>query len=122
MATLHAARRLRETLPMPVGSLAFVGRGADLAALRAGIAAAVTGRGGLWLLTGEPGIGKSRLAEELVRAAGDRVTALWGRCSEAGGAPAYWPWIQILRALVRRGGSAVPGDRAVAQLVQLLPE
>ena len=51
---------------------------------------------------GEPGIGKSRLAEELAaraRARGARV--LVGRCWEAGGAPAYWPWVQALRAYVR---------------------
>jgi len=52
------------------------------------------------LLTGEPGIGKSRLAEhlaELADAAGCAV--VWGRCWEAGGAPAYWPWIQVFRGL-----------------------
>ena len=43
---------------------------------------------------GEPGIGKSRLLEEAARGAADRdVHVLWGRCWEAGGAPAYWPFI-----------------------------
>ncbi|MGH2765851.1 MAG: ATP-binding protein, partial [Actinomycetota bacterium] len=58
----------------------------------------------LFLVAGEPGIGKSRLADELgsrAREGGTRV--LWGRCWEAGGAPAYWPWVQSIRALVRRG-------------------
>ncbi|HET9842737.1 MAG TPA: AAA family ATPase, partial [Nocardioides sp.] len=52
------------------------------------------------VLTGEPGIGKSRLAAELVavtRAAGARVAV--GRCSQDDGAPALWPWRQVLDAL-----------------------
>src|SRR5215831_18250340 len=55
---------------------AFVGRKAELAELVAGLQDASTGRGSLYLLAGEPGIGKSRLAEELVveaRARGARV-------------------------------------------------
>jgi tetratricopeptide (TPR) repeat protein len=51
-------------------------------------------------LTGEPGIGKSRLAEHLAAmATAEGSTVVWGRCWEAGGAPAYWPWIQIFRGL-----------------------
>lgn len=54
------------------------------------------------LFTGEPGIGKSRLAEQVAAeaSASGAVTA-FGRCWEAGGAPAYWPWIQVFRALQR---------------------
>ena len=70
----------------------------------AGLDDALAGRGRLFLLVGEPGIGKSRLAEELIApgasARGARV--LVGRCWEAGGAPAYWPWVQSLRALRAR--------------------
>ena len=52
------------------------------------------------LLTGEPGIGKSRLAEHLAgSAAAAGCTVVWGRCWEAGGAPEYWPWIQVFRGL-----------------------
>src|SRR5262249_1831591 len=54
---------------------------------------------GLVLVTGEPGIGKTRLLEELSHygvSAGCDVLA--GRCWEEGGAPAYWPWIQVVRA------------------------
>ena len=78
------------------------------------------------LVAGEPGIGKSRLAEELAsaaREAGARV--LVGRCWEAGGAPAYWPWVQSLRDYV---GEADPEDLrarlapAPEELLPILPE
>src|SRR5262249_44107090 len=46
------------------------------------------------------GVGKTRLAEEGARrTSGGRECGLWGRCWEGEGAPAFWPWIQILRAL-----------------------
>jgi eukaryotic-like serine/threonine-protein kinase len=77
----------------------FVGRALELRELRAALAEAAARRGCLLLVTGEPGIGKSRLMEELARQLleqGWRI--LVGRCWEHGGAPAYWPWIQVLRA------------------------
>lgn len=83
----------------------FVGRGQELAQLVAGLDDATAGRGRLFLLVGEAGIGKSRLADELTQVARTRrVDVLIGRCWEAGGAPAYWPWVQSLREL---GGDAL---------------
>ncbi len=77
----------------------FVGRELDLAALREAIDRACVGEGGAALVTGEPGIGKSRLLEEATRdCAGRGLAVLWGRASEAGGAPAFWPWLQVLRS------------------------
>jgi DNA-binding SARP family transcriptional activator/tetratricopeptide (TPR) repeat protein len=105
---------------------AFVGREPELAELVAGLDDAFAGRGRLFLLVGEPGIGKSRLAEELIahaRARGARV--LVGRCWEAGGAPAYWPWVQSLRAYVRDSETAalhVQLGAGAADLAQILPE
>ena len=79
----------------------FVGRERELAELEAALADAFAGHGRLVLLAGEPGIGKSRLAEELAaRAVRRGADVLVGRCWEAGGAPAYWPWVQALRPLV----------------------
>jgi len=79
---------------------AFVGRDTELAQLAGGLDDAIAGRGRLFLLVGEPGIGKSRLAEEMIRLARERrVEVLVGRCWEAGGAPAYWPWVQSLRVI-----------------------
>ncbi len=59
-----------------------------------------TAHGGLLFFTGEAGIGKSRLARRIEDAARDRgIRVAWGRCWEAGGAPAFWPWAQIFDAL-----------------------
>jgi DNA-binding SARP family transcriptional activator len=80
----------------------FVGRKRELAQLVRALDDALAGEGRLVLLAGEPGIGKSRLAEELMaQARGRGARVLVGRCWEAGGAPAYWPWVQSLRAYVR---------------------
>jgi DNA-binding SARP family transcriptional activator len=105
---------------------AFVGRKRELAELVGGIDDAFAGRGRLFLLVGEPGIGKSRLAEALIAHATARgARVLVGRCWEAGGAPAYWPWVQSLRAYVREAEPdalrAQLGARA-ADLAQILPE
>ncbi|HET6714776.1 MAG TPA: AAA family ATPase [Actinomycetota bacterium] len=77
----------------------FVGRERELAELRAALAEADRGRGGVFLLGGEPGIGKSRLMEVVAHLAQESGwLVLTGRCWDGGGAPAYWPWVQIVRA------------------------
>jgi DNA-binding CsgD family transcriptional regulator/tetratricopeptide (TPR) repeat protein len=61
----------------------------------------LAGRRELVLISGEPGIGKTRCAEALADLAEDQgALVLWGRCHEEAGAPPYWPWVQILRAYV----------------------
>jgi DNA-binding SARP family transcriptional activator len=120
--SLDSAVEEAEELP----GTAFVGREAELAELLGGLEDALAQRGRLFLLVGEPGIGKSRLAEELIRRArGRRVQVLIGRCWEAGGAPAYWPWVQALRGYVRDADPetlrAQLGSGA-AELAQILPE
>ena len=79
----------------------FVGRDAAMARLRARLADAEHGVGTLVLLVGEPGIGKTRTAEEVASDARQRGARVFsGRCHEGEGAPAFWPWVQILRASV----------------------
>ncbi|HWA73864.1 MAG TPA: AAA family ATPase [Polyangiaceae bacterium] len=101
----------------------FVGRERELTELESGLEEASAGAGGLFLLVGEPGVGKTRLADELVRRAKERGFSVhWGRCWEVGGAPAYWPWIQVFRSLLRE-----PRCKALASaygdvLSRLLPE
>ena len=71
----------------------FIGRQTELAELEANVAEAVAGRGRLVMLAGEPGIGKTRTAEELgMLAEHQGAQVLWGRCYEEEGAPPYWPW------------------------------
>ena len=108
------------------GADTFVGYERELAALEGALKRALGGRGGVVLLGGEPGIGKSRMAERLAEIARLRgVRVLVGRCWEAGGAPAFWPWVQALRALTRECESQelrrLVGDR-LGELAQILPE
>jgi AAA ATPase domain len=80
----------------------FVGRQGEWAELHAALDNLGAGRGGLVLLAGEPGIGKTRLLDALsAEATGREVRVAWGRCWEAGGAPAYFPLSQALRSLWR---------------------
>jgi hypothetical protein len=77
----------------------FVGRVRELRELRAALEEAAARQGCLLLVSGEPGIGKSRLMEELTRQLAEQGwRVLVGRCWEHGGAPAYWPWMQVARA------------------------
>ena len=79
----------------------IVGRGRELEAFRAAFVRALSGRRQLVLVSGEPGIGKTRCAEALAEIAEDQgALVLWGHCREEAGSPPYWPWIQILRAYI----------------------
>jgi hypothetical protein len=111
----------------------FVGRERELAQLEAALGEAIGGRGRLFLLAGEPGIGKTRLAESLAaKAVGGGAKVIWGRCWEGEGAPAFWPWVQVLRTCLRQTNGPTlaarlgPGAPYVAQLVpevrELLPD
>ena len=113
-------------IPGGMGHAPFVGRERELAELRGAFDAARTGRGAFYLVSGEPGIGKTRLAEQAASDAAARgFSVLWGRCWESGGAPAYWPWVQVLRAAVRaRNRETLKRDagHALVYLGQLVPE
>src|SRR3954470_6533325 len=104
----------------------FVGRDRELTELVGAVREARRGCGSVLLLTGEAGIGKTRLAEEAAaraRANGARVVC--GHCWEAGGAPPYWPWLQCLRALARARDPAALiaqlGD-AATDIAAIVPE
>jgi DNA-binding SARP family transcriptional activator len=104
----------------------IVGRDRELARLDDALAGASRGAGGVVILGGDPGIGKTRLLEELA-SRGQHLGAgvIWGRCHEGGGAPAFWPWMQVLRAVCGQADAAaltdLVGDDA-AILVHLVPE
>ena len=79
----------------------IVGRDSELAEMSVALDDALRGHGRMTMLEGEPGIGKSRTAEELAQRA-EKLGAevLWGRCSEERGTPAYWPWLQVIRSCI----------------------
>ena len=105
----------------------FVGRAGELAALTADLDAAVGGHGGVVLVAGEPGIGKTRLVEELAAQAIVRgAVVLWGRCWEGAGAPAFWPWVQVIRGYVQGQAEDLASLRhdlgaGAADIAQLVP-
>lgn len=104
---------------------AFVGRAQALAELDAALDAAAAQLGSLVLVTGDPGIGKTRLVNELaVHARSRGILDLRGTCWEGGGAPAYWPWAQVLRGWLRAAGGTSLDDLGAgsAELAALLPE
>src|SRR5262245_1063230 len=116
-----------------VGSGHFIGRERELHDLQERWTRACDGRGGLVLLVGEAGIGKTRTAEELVaRAGAGERSVLWGRCPEHEGAPAFWPWVQALRrhatqsdpAVLREdlGAAALDVSRVIPTIRERLPE
>jgi DNA-binding CsgD family transcriptional regulator len=80
----------------------FVGRNRELSELKASLEDSLSGMGRLVMLAGEPGIGKTRTAQELTTYARLRgAQILWGRCHEERGMPPYWPWVQAIRSYAR---------------------
>jgi len=74
--------------------------------------AAAAGSGRVVMLAGEPGIGKTRIAQELSSYAESLgAQAWWGMCVEQLGAPPYWPWVQPLRSYIQRSETQVLSDQ-----------
>ncbi|HWC15342.1 MAG TPA: AAA family ATPase [Actinomycetota bacterium] len=85
----------------PIQRVAVVGRDEELVRLERGLKRAFAGTGSVFMISGEAGIGKSRLIEEFLTCAGDRgARILRGRCSEAVDTPAFWVWTQVLRTVL----------------------
>jgi len=103
----------------------LVGRARELRELQHAFEDAAAGRGGVHLVLGDPGVGKTRLAAALAEhaaAAGARViwTRGWGRA-----APAYWPWVEVVRGLTQDVDGALLRRElgpVADQLLRLVPE
>ena len=94
----------------------LVGREKALRELRSAIVHAADGNGCLLLVSGEPGIGKTRLAQHASYMATEAgMRAIWANCWEGDGAPAFWPWIQVLRAYVAGRDAATLHDELGAE-------
>jgi DNA-binding SARP family transcriptional activator len=107
--------------PAPAApALPLVGRATERAALAAALEATAAGHGGeLLLLVGDPGVGKTRLLEELRRLAGSAgAVVLSGRCFEAELVRPYGAWIEALRS----AGRPLPAGVPHGELGALLPE
>ena len=103
----------------------FVGREAERANLRRLLDQAVRGQGALVMIGGEPGIGKTRLAEELVLEARQRGVLAWtGHCYDMEGAPPYIPFVEMLESAARLVPAAALRDAlsdSAPEVAKLLP-
>ncbi|MDO8670367.1 MAG: AAA family ATPase [Dehalococcoidia bacterium] len=80
----------------------FVGRDEELRRIAAALKLAAEGQGSIIFLTGQPGIGKTRLAREgLALAKRDDFTVLGGRAYPVGAGLAYAPFLDALAPLLR---------------------
>jgi eukaryotic-like serine/threonine-protein kinase len=107
----------------------FLGRERETQEMRAAIDDSVGRRGRLVLVSGESGIGKTRLASEVAAYASLRgAQILWGRCYAGAGAPAYWPWVQVIRGYAHDHDAATvaselgSGAFEIAQIVSEVRE
>ena len=111
----------------------FVGRDEELAALKTHIDGVLGGRGAMVMIVGEPGIGKTRLAEEAgVYARLRGAQLLLGRCYESEASLPYIPFVQAIRAYVNErdpdelraelGNGAADVAKLVSEIRQRLPD
>jgi class 3 adenylate cyclase/tetratricopeptide (TPR) repeat protein len=124
-AASHSDSNVLDRLALGV----FVGREQELERLRKAFDNAVSGHGGLVMLVGEPGIGKTRTTQELETYAKMRgAQVLWGRTHESAGAPPYFPWLQAGNQYAAAHQDELPviigpqmTPEAISELVRIFP-
>jgi DNA-binding CsgD family transcriptional regulator/transcriptional regulator with XRE-family HTH domain len=107
-------------------SRSLFGRDREINALLGSISSARFSQGSIVLIGGEPGVGKTSLAEHAsAYAQHGGLCAVWGRCYDGEGAPAYWPWVQVFRTLIQHAAEddirRITGPN-INDLAQILPE
>ncbi|MEK6304460.1 MAG: protein kinase [Acidobacteriota bacterium] len=111
----------------------FIGREQETKELRVALHETVSGKGHLFMLVGEPGSGKTRMTEQLATYARlCNAQVLTGSCYEGEGAPAFWPWLQIVRSYAQElepekllsimGPGAADIAQVVSEIRERLPE
>jgi len=106
----------------PQAPLPFSGRGPQFELLVDAWKHAASGERRMVLVSGEPGIGKTRLASEVARHAHDMgAVVLFGRCDEDMGVP-FQPFVDALEFAVQSGVSAERLGRHAGELVRLVPD
>jgi DNA-binding winged helix-turn-helix (wHTH) protein/predicted ATPase len=126
VAEIRAPKPGSTTRPTGQRSAAMIGREQELASLLGGLDNAAARRGRLFLICGEPGVGKTRLADEVATVAeAKRMALMVGHCSEHEESVAYLPFVEILESFVERAQSE---DRlrtalgpGISELGRLLP-
>jgi eukaryotic-like serine/threonine-protein kinase len=112
---IAGAKRMRD--------VPFVGRSAALARVRGCLEQARAGRGCIVAIAGEPGIGKTHLAEVSAEKAGELgMPSAWGHCRELEAAPPFWPFVQLLRGALQACSSPAVRDALDGALAALMPE
>ncbi len=114
----------------PPSDTQFVGRTSELTTLTARYQAAVAGNGGVALIAGEPGIGKTRLAHAFADHAESRgALVLWGRCYEGDWSPPFAPWVEAIGGFVRhapaeqvRDALGLTAPQGASSLAQIVPD
>jgi ATP/maltotriose-dependent transcriptional regulator MalT len=105
---------------------AFIGRDRELVAIGQLLARALSGRGATVAIAGEPGIGKTHIAQVVAQWAAARgMHVAWGRCNEEPGAPPYWPWLQLVRSWIESHEDEVVLRvlaRAARPLAEIVPD
>lgn len=101
----------------------LVGRKVQLAAILNQLEAAARGEGGMFIIYGEMGIGKTRLLQELALNAQWRgIRNAWGRCYELTGPPAYQPLVEVFRTNLPALSEPTLEQLWRAELARFLPE
>ncbi len=107
----------------------FIGRDNETKELRVALNETLAGKGHLFMLVGEPGSGKTRMTEQIATyALLCNAQVLIGSCYEGEGAPAFWPWLQIVRSYVqdleadKLQSIMGPGAADIAQVVSEIKE
>ncbi len=140
VAPVDTSGAAQTTLPRPPAEKrpnrqgpVFVGRERELTRLAEALDDASQSLGRIVFVSSEAGGGKTRLLEEFARRAAAAEQPVYsGWCWEGEGARPYWPWVQILRALIasrspdelreKMGSRALDIARVVPSLRDKLPE